>query len=139
MSHSPETRAKIAAAARARGISPETRAKMAAARRGQRHSEETKAKIAAANKGRKHTISYRTLESLRAMMEDRGERLRRWTEANPEAAAIARSKLQEGARKYNAGRAERKARENADKAAYCRALTGIPHSLRMSWGARSEQ
>ncbi len=44
--HSPETRAKIAAAARNR--SPETRAKMAAAARGKTLSPETRAKIAEA-------------------------------------------------------------------------------------------
>lgn len=133
-----ETRARIAAAARARGISAETRAKMAESRKGQRHTEQSKAKISAANKGRKHTISYRTLESLKAMTENRAERLRRWADANPEKVAENHAKMREGLRRRYAARKEEAAKAEADRAMYLRSLSTVSHKVRMRWAASQE-
>ena len=72
LTHTPEMRAKISAARKARPISDEhraklkgrtvseeTRAKIGAAHKGQTHSDEARAKISAANKSRVHSAETR--------------------------------------------------------------------------------
>ena len=75
--HSPETRAKMSAAARERTASPETRAKLRAAQTGRTASPETRAKL------RERTASPETRAKLRAAQTGRT--------ASPEARAKLRA------------------------------------------------
>jgi hypothetical protein len=87
--HSPETIAKMSAAAKSRvrsPHSPETRAKISIATRGKRKSAEHRAKIAASNRA-----SSRTAEHLAKLAA-----ARRGTTLSPEARAKARMKAAEG-------------------------------------------
>jgi group I intron endonuclease len=62
--HSPETKAKIAAASRGRKLSVESKLKLSAAHKGRIISAETRAKISAAAMGRKHSVETRKKMSL---------------------------------------------------------------------------
>lgn len=57
--HSPETRAKMSAAAMGRMITQEQRVKMRTATIGKRHTKEARAKIGAASLGNQYNLGYR--------------------------------------------------------------------------------
>jgi hypothetical protein len=80
---SPETRAKIGAANRARIVSAETRAKLSATRKGRHLSPETRAKLSATRKGRKVTPETRAkLRAVDPMSRNTPEHRAKVTTAN---------------------------------------------------------
>ena len=61
--HTPEHRARLSAANKAKKLSPEARAKISAANKGKKRSPEARAKISAANKGKQFSPETRALIS----------------------------------------------------------------------------
>jgi len=82
----PEQRAKLSAAAKARGVHPGLLAAAVKANTGRKHSEETKAKIGAANLGQRRTPEQRA----RMSAVKQGHVGTRWTDERRE---IMRAKL----------------------------------------------
>lgn len=97
-------------------------------------SEATKAKISAALRGNKNgrphrkSVSARVLNSLRAMEENRVERIHRFLAANPEADAARKAKIAAGIRAHWQRRHAEKAQREAERRELEQALQSMRRS-----------